>query len=58
MKKKPPIGLMPKDIWMENRFNNVCGAITRYYTAGLIIPIRWVVEYNTWIKLFNDRRKK
>ncbi len=43
---KPPLGLKPKWINQKERFNEVCGAISRYYEAGLKIPIEWVVEYN------------
>jgi len=48
--KRPPLGLIPKEIYNKNnkvtRFNEVCGAISRYYNEGLQIPINWVEEYN------------
>jgi hypothetical protein len=38
---RPPLGLIPKKIHDERvkmeRFNEVCGAISRYYNAGLKI---------------------
>lgn len=47
---KPPIGLTPKRFYEERvrveRFNQVCGAISRYYNAGLKINIEWIEEYN------------
>lgn len=52
-----PIGLMPKRFHTENvkiqRFNDVCGAISRYYNAGLIIDIEWIEEYNELIGSIN-----
>ena len=55
---KPPLGLMPKkyyDIKERNlRFNDICGAISRYYNAGLPINIEWVEEYNEILKLIKD----
>ena len=54
MREKPPIGLMPRKIHEENvkakRFNEVCGAITRYYNTGMEIDIEWIEEYNELIK--------
>lgn len=47
---KPPLGLIPKKFHEEKinteRFLEVCGAITRYYNAGLKINIEWIEEYN------------
>lgn len=52
---KPPLGLMPKKIHDEHikkeRFNEVCGAIARYYDAGLKINVEWIEEYNKLIEL-------
>jgi hypothetical protein len=54
---KPPIGIMPKHIWQENRFMEVCSAITRYYNASLPIPIEWVEEYNELVVIRLSRHK-
>lgn len=43
---KPPLGLTPKRIDERRRFYDICNAITRYYDAGLKIPLEWVAEYN------------
>jgi len=47
---RPPLGLIPKKFHDERvkveRFNEVCGAIARYYDAGLKINIEWIEEYN------------
>jgi hypothetical protein len=50
--KRPPLGLIPKAVFMDNRFNDVCGAITRYYKAGLKIPVEWIEEYNGFIDYY------
>jgi hypothetical protein len=51
--KPVPIGIMPKYIWDDKRFYEVCGAITRYYQEGLEIPIEWIEEYNQYIRSKN-----
>lgn len=52
---KPPIGLIPKRFYKKNennnRFQDVCGAITRYYNAGLKINVEWIEEYNELIEV-------
>lgn len=50
---KPPIGIMPKKIADKNRFNELCGAITRYYQAGLEIKVEWINEYNEYVSRFS-----
>lgn len=51
---KPPLGLIPKKIHDElvtvERFNEVCGAIARYYNAGMKIPIEWIEEYDELVE--------
>ena len=48
--ERPPIGIIPKKIHEEkvkkDRFNDICGAISRYYNASLKIPVEWINEYN------------
>ena len=50
---KPPLGLIPKKFHDEKvkleRFKDVCGAITRYYSDGRKIDIEWILEYNELI---------
>ena len=48
--EKPPIGLTPKKIHDNKRFYEVCGAIVRYYSAGLKIPVEWIMEYNELVE--------
>lgn len=57
---KPPIGLKPfrfheRETKIE-RFNDVCGAIQRYYDAGLKINLEWVSEYNDLIEYFENNK--
>jgi hypothetical protein len=58
---KPPLGLMPKKYYYEQvkneRFKQVCEAITKYYNAGLHINIEWVDEYNELIKNKKDMKQ-
>lgn len=44
--KRPPLGLMPRVIWEEQRMNQIKAAIDRYGDAEMIIPIEWVDEWN------------
>ena len=56
---KPPLGLIRKEIHYERvkaeRFNEVCGAIARFYNAGLKIKIEWIEEYNELVGCAGDR---
>lgn len=47
--KKPPIGLIPKDIWIESRKQDITSAIIRYVQNDFIVPIEWIEEYNELI---------
>ena len=51
---RPPLGLIPKKYHDERvkveLFNEVCGAIARYYDAGLKINIEWIEEYNELVE--------
>lgn len=52
--EKPPLGLMPRKVAERLRFQDVCGAITRYYMANKKIPIEWIVEYNDLLDKVGD----
>lgn len=52
--KKPPLGLMNEKLHAEQRYLSVCSAISRYYNAGLKIPIEWVEEHNKLIERLSD----
>lgn len=42
---KLPLGLMPRKLHIERRFQNVSEAIKRYKKAGLGVPDEWFSEY-------------
>lgn len=56
---EPPLGLIPKKFHDERvrveRFNEVCGAISRYYYAGLKINIEWIEEYNELVESVGNK---
>lgn len=45
-KTKPPIGLMPKNIWQEKRSKRLKKAIIRYVKNNKPLPNEWLVEYH------------
>lgn len=47
---KPPIGIMPKEIWEENRLEALKEAMERRKQVNLPIPLIWVEEYNELLK--------
>jgi hypothetical protein len=59
---KPPLGLIPKRFYDQRvkieRFNEVCGAIARYYDARLKIKIEWIEEYNELVDYMNKSEIK
>lgn len=40
----PPIGLMPKSIWMKLRLKDIKEAVKRFESAGKEIPKEWIEE--------------
>lgn len=54
---KPPLGLMPKYVWQEQRLHEVSAAIERRMKAfSYTIPIEWVEEYNELTEIVQDRK--
>lgn len=51
----PPAGLTPRCIYEEKknkqRFYEICAAISRYYNAGMKIPVEWITEYNELVTI-------
>ena len=41
-------GILPKKLWLEARFKEICTAIAAHYDALQSIPLEWVAEYN-WL---------
>jgi hypothetical protein len=58
---KQRLGLIPKRFYDQRvkveRFNEVCGAIARYYDARLKIKIEWIEEYNELVDFINKSEK-
>lgn len=52
---KPPLGVIPKKIWKEQRLRELRDAVGRYLEANQIVPIEWIEEYN---QLLDDIRKE
>lgn len=44
MKKRPPLGLIPKHLWDEERLEQIEEAIHRYRNAGHPVPFEWEQE--------------
>lgn len=44
MTTRPPIGLVPRYIWIEQRISVIMRAIIRYEDAGVPVPPEWREE--------------
>lgn len=42
--KKPPLGVMPKWLWLEHRMQELWAAMIRFNMAGVEIPAEWLDE--------------
>jgi hypothetical protein len=51
--KKPPLGVMPRDIWDHCRQLNLLAAMSRYVEEDFKIPPEWIDELND----LNERDK-
>lgn len=52
--KKPPLGLTPKYIWDEQRFDEIRKAIERYMDDLYPVPLEWIEEYNALAERMTD----
>ena len=43
--ERPPVGLIPKKIWVEYRRDQIFEAIERYAKVKKDIPVEWFEEY-------------
>jgi len=43
---EPPLGIMPRHIWIKERLDELESAIQRYIEADKSVPIEWIMEYN------------
>jgi len=48
---KPPIGIIPEELWKEQRLNDLAKAIMRYVKDFREVPPKWISEYN---KIINE----
>jgi len=44
--ERPPLGILPKYIWLDHRKTDLENAINRRFEAGLKVPVEWIEEYN------------
>lgn len=56
--KMPPLGLTPRFIRDEQRFCEICDAISRYWDSGYPINIEWIEEYNELLLKIKKRQEK
>lgn len=52
--KRPPFGLTPVWIWLEQRVDDINGAIQRYMDAGMEIDKKWIDERNNLINIIAE----
>lgn len=55
-KPKPPLGVMPRDIWDRQRQEELAEAMARYLEAGMKIPTEWIEEYNEIIVRWEEEK--
>ena len=46
IKPKPPLGVVPRNIWDRKRQEELAEAMARYLDAGKRIPKEWLEEYD------------
>jgi hypothetical protein len=46
MAERPPLGIMPRDIWERKRMNDLLEAMLRYVEHGLPFPDKWLEEFS------------
>jgi hypothetical protein len=49
-KFKPPLGLYPQKLFLEDRLNDINAAIIRYIEADYLIPKEWIDERELILK--------
>lgn len=56
MTEGPPLGIMPKWVWLEKRKKELREAIERYMISLYPVPEEWVDEYNELIRIINKSK--
>lgn len=46
----PPLGIMPRKLWDEQRMTDICDAIDRFMDAGEPVPNEWYSELMDLVK--------
>jgi hypothetical protein len=54
---RPPLGLRPKWLWLEQRRAEILQAICRYKEAGHNVPKKWLKELAQHEKTISNRYK-
>lgn len=55
---KPPLGVMPRDLWLSCRAAELARAINDYIRHDRIMSVKgWVVELNEVMNLLGDYKK-
>lgn len=57
IKPKPPLGVMPRDIWDRDRKVELSEAMKRYLEAGMKIPSKWLEEYNEISERWEEKER-
>ena len=42
--EKPPLGIVPRNVFEENRLFDLVDAIKRYRLQGHVVPVEWFAE--------------
>lgn len=53
--ERPPLGLMPKNIWIEKRIEDIAQAIRRYIESSFHVPQEWIDEKEKLRKQLNNQ---
>lgn len=54
--KRPPLGIMPRFIWLEHRLQDLHEAMKRYVEADKRIPSEWMAEVRFINEELRDRK--
>jgi len=55
-KTKPPLGVMPRYIWLEQRIKDLMAATFRYQEAGFVAPSDWSREIDELFAMLGKRK--
>jgi hypothetical protein len=56
--KKPPLGIMPRKLWVEKRIREINEAMTRYFATDEPVPDEWLVELRDHLNGEREREAK